>query len=94
MLCGACFSTSQRQVVEVLHHVEPEKRDAMLAGIPEEAARQLKALLEYPEDTAGGMMDPQVVSIPIDVTVQEAIMLLRKAPRQRCWSAATSMSSC
>ena len=71
-----------RQVVEVLHHVEAEKRDAMLAGIPEEAARQLKALLEYPEDTAGGMMDPQVISIPIDVTVQEAILLLRKAPRQ------------
>ena len=70
-----------RQVVAILHHVETEKRNEMLSVLPDQAAAQLRALLKYPEDTAGGMMDPQVVSIPVEVTVQEAIALVRKAPR-------------
>jgi len=71
-----------KQAAAVLHHVEESKRGEALAGMPEQAARRLQELLKYPPETAGGMMDPQVVSLPIDLTVQEAISLLRKAPRQ------------
>jgi magnesium transporter len=71
-----------RQAVEVLHHVDPERREVMVQGLPEEAAKSLRQLLSYPAETAAGMMEPQVVSIPDDVTVQEAISLIRRAPRQ------------
>ncbi len=71
-----------RQLVAVLQQVEAERRESMLAALPEESARQIRGLLEYPGDTAGGMMDPQVVSVPIDLSVQEAVSLLRKAPRE------------
>lgn len=71
-----------KQAAAVLHHVEEAKRGEALAGMPEQAARRLQELLKYPPETAGGMMEPQVVSLPIDLTVQEAISLLRKAPRQ------------
>lgn len=71
-----------KQASAVLQHIEETKRGAALAGMPEQAAKRLQELLKYAPETAGGMMEPQVVSIPIDVTVQEAITLLRKAPRQ------------
>jgi magnesium transporter len=71
-----------KQASAVLRHLEEQKRGAALAVMPEQAARRLQELLRYPPETAAGMMDPQAVSIPADVTVQEAISLLRRAPRQ------------
>jgi magnesium transporter len=38
--------------------------------------------MTYPPDTAGGMMEPRVTAIPVDLTVKAAITYLRKAPRQ------------
>jgi len=71
-----------RQGAIVLQHLEAARREAALAGLPAEVSRKLRELLHYPPETAGGLMEPQVSSIPVDVTVQEAIALLRKAPRQ------------
>lgn len=71
-----------KQASAVLRHLEEQKRGAALACMPELAAKRLQELLRYPPETAGGMMEPQVVSIPVDVTIQEAISLLRRAPRQ------------
>jgi len=66
----------------VLQHLEEANREAALTGMPEAAARQVRDLLRYPPDTAGAIMDPQVTAIPIDVTCQEAIAAIRKAPRE------------
>ena len=71
-----------KQASIVLRHLEEQKRGAALAAMPEQAAKRLQELLRYPPESAAGMMDPQVVSIPVDVTAQEAISLLRRAPRQ------------
>ncbi len=79
---GLLESMPPRQAASVLRHLEEAKRGEALSGMPDQAARRLQELLRYPPETAGGMMEPQVVSIPIDLTVQEAISLLRKAPRQ------------
>jgi magnesium transporter len=75
-------SMGPKQASAVLRHLEEQKRGAALAAMPEQAARRLQELLRYAPETAAGMMDPQAVSIPADVTVQEAISLLRRAPRQ------------
>ena len=71
-----------KQASSVLQHIEATRRGEALAGMPEQAAKRLQELLKYSPDTAGGMMEPQVVSIPHDLTVQETISLLRKAPKQ------------
>jgi len=42
-------------------------------------ASDVKALLQYPEDTAGGLMTPEVVTVPAGMTAQEAIGYIRKA---------------
>ncbi len=72
---------SHREAALVLSHVEEDQRGAMLNGLPPAMHREFRALLEYPSDTAGGMMEPRVASLPSDLTVQGAIGVLRKAPR-------------
>jgi len=71
-----------RHAAAILHHVEESLRSATLAGLPERRAREIRSLLEYPSDTAGGMMEPHVTSIAIDLTVGDAIQAIRRAPRQ------------
>ncbi len=71
-----------RQAAAILQHLEPAQREAALAQMPGAAARQLRDLLVYPSESAGGMMDPQVSAVPVDLTVGEAISTLRKAPRR------------
>jgi magnesium transporter len=73
---------SPRQASLVLQHLEPAKREEALVGLPDAKARELRELMHYPPETAGGMMEPRVASIPMDLNVQSAIGVLRKAPRQ------------
>jgi magnesium transporter len=73
---------SPRQASLVLQHLEPGRREEALAGLPDTKARELRDLMHYPPETAGGMMEPRVASIPMDLNVQSAIAILRKAPRQ------------
>jgi magnesium transporter len=73
---------SPRQASLVLLHLESNRREDALAGLPGPKAKELRELMNYPPETAGGMMEPRVVSIPSDLNVQSAIGVLRKAPRQ------------
>ena len=73
---------SPRAASSILNQMTSENREALLSIIPANLARQLRELLSYNPDTAGGMMEPRVTSIPINLTVQEAIDYLRKARRQ------------
>jgi magnesium transporter len=73
---------SPRHSSSILQHLEEIRREEALAGMPGSVARQLRELLSYPPEMAGGMMEPRVASIPVDITVQAATALLRKAPRQ------------
>jgi magnesium transporter len=66
----------------VLQHLEESNREEALTYLPEKVARQIRELMHYPPDTAGGMMEPRVTSIPVDLTVQAAVAHFRKAPRQ------------
>jgi magnesium transporter len=70
-----------RHAAAILHHLEDVAREAALSGIDPARARRIRALLQYPSDTAGGMMETRITSLPADVTVGQAIALLRRAPR-------------
>ncbi|HUG66155.1 MAG TPA: magnesium transporter [Pirellulaceae bacterium] len=65
----------------VFKHLEEDKREEVLATLPEKSARLLRELADYPPETAGGMMEPKVASLTLDLTAQQAITAIRKAPR-------------
>jgi magnesium transporter len=75
-------SLPSRQAAAVLQHLEDTVRDAALSGLLPDRGRVLRDLLRHATDTAGGMMDPQITAIPVDLTVREAIATLRRARRE------------
>lgn len=65
----------------LLHQLDEGRRDEVLATLPEDLSRSLRELAKYPDHTAGGIMEPRVASLTIDLTVQQAISRIRKTPR-------------
>jgi magnesium transporter len=66
----------------ILHDFGAAKCDEVLACLPESTARTLRDLADYPAETAGGMMETKVAALALDLTVQQAIAAVRKAPRE------------
>lgn len=64
--------------VDILALLPPEKHDAVLREFEPEAAADVKSLEQYPPDTAGGIMTTQVTALYEYLTVDDAIVLLRK----------------
>jgi magnesium transporter len=64
----------------LLRRMNPEIRDGLLKRLPHEATRPLGLLLQYPENTAGSLMEPRVLVLPSDMTVSDAIALVRRSP--------------
>lgn len=71
-----------REAALLLSHLDEERRETALSGLPDDAARRLRTLISYPPETAGGIMEPQVVSLAVDLKTHEAVNVLRRAPRQ------------
>ncbi len=56
----------------------PEIIPEILKRIPEEDSNEIKELLHYEEDTAGGIMALEYVALPMDATVEQAIQEIRR----------------
>lgn len=81
---------SDEKVADLLEEMEPDDAADLLAELPAERSRDLLALmnkedsdevrmlLSYPEDSAGGIMTTEYACVPPDVTASEAIKILRE----------------
>ncbi len=67
------------RAVRFLGGLEPDRRETYLEELAPAARRELRALLAYPEDTAGQMMDTRVTGFPADLATGEALARLRGA---------------
>ncbi len=65
--------------IDLLKQMSSADREALLAEMPEQQVTQLRSLLSYREDTAGGMMTPEAIILGPDISVAEAIARLRDA---------------
>ena len=50
-----------------------EQTEALLDTFPQDRTEDLRLLLRYPDGAAGALMDPRVLTIPDDLTVEEAL---------------------
>lgn len=64
---------------DVLSELPEEERIRLLKKIPAAESTEIKELMGYLEDSAGGIMDPVVISVYEDSTVAEAINEIRAA---------------
>ena len=74
-IVGKMFSDD---VADVLGHVSSARLREILSGLPAEEARQISDLLKYPEDTAGGIMQTEVISVSEDLSIAEGLERLRR----------------
>ncbi len=90
----ALDSMERGAALEVLRHLEPgraaallsmrdpDTRDAYLAELPAAEAQELRAVLAYPPDSAGALMDPRVLLLRPNVLVREALARIRALRRR------------
>jgi magnesium transporter len=63
---------------DVISELHPEDARQVLDGIDTEDAREVEKLLVYPDDTAGGKMQAELISVSDDATVESAIAEVRR----------------
>jgi magnesium transporter len=73
--------TDVRTASVILQHLDEAFRPQVLASLPGSLSRALSELSIYPAETAGGMMQSKVAALSLDLTAQQAIAAIRKAPR-------------
>ncbi len=82
---------SDEKVADVLEEMSPDEAADLLAELPKERSEDLLGLMEqkdaaevrklltYPEDCAGGIMTTEFASIPPRLTAEQAIQMLRES---------------
>ncbi|MEP7011057.1 MAG: magnesium transporter [Acidobacteriota bacterium] len=68
---------------DLLQEAPAELRDELISLLDEVARREVRALLAYAEDEAGGLMSPRYSRVRPDMTVEEALRYLRRQSRDR-----------
>lgn len=70
------------EAVNLLGQLSPGVMKGFLERLPQTRSDMLVELLRYPEDTIGGIMTNEVVTLAANLTIKEARLLLRDRLRQ------------
>ncbi|MGH7740936.1 MAG: magnesium transporter, partial [Candidatus Eiseniibacteriota bacterium] len=71
---------------DVIQNVPQEEREGLLSLLDDVARHEVRGLLAYAEDDAGGLMNPRYARVRPDMTTDEAIIYLRRQVRERSGS--------
>lgn len=64
--------------VDILAELPPERIETILLKFPQDEAESLRKLLQYPEDTAGGLMSTEFLSCYEHLTIKGVLEQFRK----------------
>lgn len=73
-IIGEMFSDD---VADLLGQISTDRLEKIMEQLPPGDAREISDLLKYEEDTAGGIMQTEVISVLEDLTIAETIERLR-----------------
>ena len=62
---------------DVLGDMEEDESESYLDKLPDKFQAEVRELLTYNEDTAGGIMTPVVMTVNVDMTVEEVLSSIR-----------------
>jgi len=71
------------EAADVVQESPADKREELLLLLDEPTRSEIKGLLHYAEDQAGGLMNPRYARLAPDMSVDEAISYLRRDARAR-----------
>lgn len=67
---------------DVLGDMEDDESQTYLDKLPHKFSEEVRELLTYNEDTAGGIMTPVVMTVNVDMTVEEVLSSIREQVQQ------------
>ncbi len=76
-------SLNHNRSAAILARLSPEERELCLKSLDDALADELRALIEYPPDTAGSLMDPRATSFRPDATTRDVVRRLRRFRNRR-----------
>ncbi len=68
---------------DLLQEIEGDTKEELIKLLDEPTRREVRALMAYAEDDAGGLMSPRFARVRPDMQVDEAIRYLQKQARER-----------
>ena len=68
--------------VDIVSEIEPVLAEQILVAMDAETAEELRELLVYPPDTAGGRMTPAFVSVDPHLRADQAVVALRQVAQE------------
>ena len=76
-LTNAFEEMASDDAADVIADLPEELAKAVLGALPQEDRLEVETLLKYPEDTAGGLMQVELVSVQEKATVDQAVEAIR-----------------
>ena len=65
------------EAADLIAALEPEAREGILEAMEDPAEADVRRLLSYPHDSAGGLMTTEIAKLPVGMTTGEAIERVR-----------------
>jgi len=66
------------EAADILDELEDDKVEMLLKEMERESSEEVRELLEYDDNEVGSIMNMEVFTLPADLTVEEAISVIRK----------------
>lgn len=67
------------EAADVIAEMKPLRAPTILQRLPEKDSRKIKQFLTYPENSAGRIMDSDLIAVDQETTVEEAIRLIKRS---------------
>jgi magnesium transporter len=77
-LTAAVGEMTGEAAADLLFELDDYVTENVLALLDDESEREIRRLLEYPPDTAGGLMTTEIAALPMGLTAGEAIERIRQ----------------
>lgn len=81
-LAGILSQLPHSDSTDIVGELPEERQQGVLDQLPKEVASPLRELLQYPEDTAGGIMNDDYTRLDSSGSVGDALARLRKAEQE------------
>lgn len=81
-LAQLLFNMDSDDAADVVAALPADEAALVLKAIDKEDQQEVRKLLTYPEDTAGGLMQMEVVTVPLEVAIREALDLVKEQARE------------
>ena len=77
-LTAAVSEMTGESAADLLFELDDEVSESVLALMDDKSEQEIRRLLVYPPDTAGGLMTTEIAALPIGLTAGEAIERIRQ----------------